>query len=191
MAVIYTQHMNARLTFGGQAQGSSLRMATVAPDLAVHDAPVRHGKPPKRCALLRSAPPPASQRSTAPCPLCSWVRGRTRARAHSGLCPDFSCKGILLFFLTAGGPFGVEPSVQAAGCIVTILGTLVIAFFWAYPQAVMACELALMMDSNGGGFLWVHRGWGPFLGWINGWNSVASSFVNLGECSSHGMLAGR
>jgi amino acid transporter len=88
--------------------------------------------------------------------------------------------GFLLFFLTAGGPFGIEPAVQAGGALVVIVGSLVTAFFWAFPQAILATELGLMMDSNGGGFLWVHRAWGPFIGWLNGWNAMASSFINLG-----------
>lgn len=44
----------------------------------------------------------------------------------------------------------------------------------------MALELGLMIDSNGGGFIWVHRAWGPFIGWVNGWNGMASSFINIG-----------
>lgn len=88
--------------------------------------------------------------------------------------------GLLLFFLTAGGPFGIEPAVQAGGALVVILGSLGIAFLWAFPQAILATELGLMMESNGGGFLWVHRAWGPFIGWLNGWNALASSFINLG-----------
>lgn len=58
--------------------------------------------------------------------------------------------GFLLFFLTAGGPFGIEPAVAAAGCLMALVGSTVIAIFWAFPQAVMATELALMIDSNGG-----------------------------------------
>lgn len=88
--------------------------------------------------------------------------------------------GFLLFFLTAGGPFGIEPSVYGAGCLMAIVGSTAIALFWAYPQAVLATELGLMIDSNGGGFVWVHRAWGPFVGWINGWNGMASSFINIG-----------
>lgn len=70
--------------------------------------------------------------------------------------------------------------MHAGGCLLAIVGSLIIAFLWAYPQAILATELGLMIDSNGGGFIWVHRAWGPFIGWLNGWNGMASSFINLG-----------
>jgi amino acid transporter len=47
-------------------------------------------------------------------------------------------------------------------------------------QAVLATELGLMVDTNGGGFIWVHRAWGPFVGWVNGWNGMLSSYINIG-----------
>lgn len=37
-----------------------------------------------------------------------------------------------------------------------------------------------MIDTNGGGFIWVHRAWGPFVGWVNGWNGMMSSYINIG-----------
>jgi amino acid transporter len=26
----------------------------------------------------------------------------------------------------------------------------------------------------------VHRAWGPFIGWVNGWNGMMSSYINIG-----------
>ncbi len=26
----------------------------------------------------------------------------------------------------------------------------------------------------------MHRAWGPFVGWVNGWNGMMSSFINIG-----------
>ena len=79
---------------------------------------------------------------------------------------------ILAFFMTTGGPNGIEEAVQAAGGLYTILGFIFFAIFYSLPQSLMTCELSLMIPGSGGYIQWVHRGLGPFYSFINSWNCV-------------------
>lgn len=40
-------------------------------------------------------------------------------------------------------------AVGAAGPLLTMIGSLVVVFFWSFPQALMGAELSLMMNVNG------------------------------------------
>jgi len=78
---------------------------------------------------------------------------------------------IITFFLTSGGPFGIEPTVGAAGlCCVhwpttvslmrnkgpfyALLGILLVPVLWSLPQALMAAELSMLIGENGGNVVW-------------------------------------
>uniref|UniRef100_A0A6B2L457 Amino acid permease/ SLC12A domain-containing protein n=1 Tax=Arcella intermedia TaxID=1963864 RepID=A0A6B2L457_9EUKA len=74
---------------------------------------------------------------------------------------------ILLYFWTCGGPFGVEPAVQAGGALLTWVCMVIAALCWSLPQAIMAAELSLMMDVNGGNIVWVKRAFGDFVAFVN------------------------
>jgi hypothetical protein len=86
----------------------------------------------------------------------------------------------LLYFWTSGGPFGIEPSVRAAGPLACVLGLALMAPVWALPQSLMSAELALAIDDNGGQFYWVLRAFGAFASWMNGWTMLLSNFVSTG-----------
>jgi uncharacterized membrane protein len=78
---------------------------------------------------------------------------------------DFNNRQTQLLICLAG----IEPAVGAAGCLMALVGSTVIAIFWAFPQvclllsvgnnflcgllykAVLATELGLMINTNGGG----------------------------------------
>eukprot|EP00697_Spironema_sp_BW2_P003111 gnl/Spiro4/14155_TR7609_c0_g1_i1.p1 gnl/Spiro4/14155_TR7609_c0_g1~~gnl/Spiro4/14155_TR7609_c0_g1_i1.p1 ORF type:complete len:426 (-),score=96.36 gnl/Spiro4/14155_TR7609_c0_g1_i1:177-1454(-) len=55
------------------------------------------------------------------------------------------------------------------------------ALVWCLPQALMAAELSLMMDVNGGNVVWVQRAFGDYLGFVNShaclWMSLASQSI--------------
>jgi amino acid transporter len=87
---------------------------------------------------------------------------------------------MLLYFWTCGGPFGFEPTVQAAGPLAALLGLPAIALFWATPQILMSAELSLAINDNGGQFQWPLRAFGPFLSWMNGYNLLVCSFISQG-----------
>ena len=43
---------------------------------------------------------------------------------------------FLIYFEVAGGPYGEEPAVKAAGPFLAILGFLIFPFVWSIPEAL-------------------------------------------------------
>ena len=86
---------------------------------------------------------------------------------------------IVSFAAVAGGPYGIEAAVGAAGALPVLVGSVVLAFAWSATQALVAAELSTMYPSNGGYITWVVRGCGPVLGFVNAANTITSSVCNL------------
>jgi len=84
----------------------------------------------------------------------------------------------MLFLLTSGGGYGLEPIVGAAGPRWALLAMLVVPWLWALPQALMASELATLIPEDGGYVLWVEAAMGPFTGFQQGWWSFVDSLVD-------------
>nr|CAB3495796.1 unnamed protein product [Digitaria exilis] len=83
----------------------------------------------------------------------------------------------LIFFEVAGGPYGAEPAVQAAGPLLALIAFLVFPFFWAVPESLVTAELSTAMPGNGGYVVWVDRAFGPFAGSLMGtWKYVWGAF---------------
>uniref|UniRef100_A0A7S0RF09 Amino acid permease/ SLC12A domain-containing protein n=1 Tax=Pyramimonas obovata TaxID=1411642 RepID=A0A7S0RF09_9CHLO len=78
----------------------------------------------------------------------------------------------LTFASVAGGPYGFEESVGAGGAYLTVVGILLMPFFWSVPSAMMTAELATMMPENGGHILWVDRAFGPFWSFLNSYATL-------------------
>jgi len=88
---------------------------------------------------------------------------------------------IILFFNASGGPFGVEPSLKAAGNLYAIIGFAVMPFLWSLPEAIMTYELSSMYPCASGGVRWAEEAFGEawgllvgYLGWISGVTNNAS-----------------
>lgn len=82
---------------------------------------------------------------------------------------------VLIFYTVSGGPFGIEPSIRAAGNFYCILGFLVFPFVWAVPEALMTAELGAAFQDASGGVAWVEHAFGEsmggicgYLGWVSG-----------------------
>ena len=83
------------------------------------------------------------------------------------------------FFAVCGGDYGLEDTVGAAGPAVTLLGLLLLPWFWSLPIALMTAELSAMIPETGGYVVWVHRAFGPFWAHQNAlWNLVSNLFDN-------------
>eukprot|EP00474_Spongospora_subterranea_P011189 CRZ11647.1 hypothetical protein [Spongospora subterranea] len=85
---------------------------------------------------------------------------------------------FLVFFLTCGGPFGLEPAVNAGGAGLTLIGLIALPFVWTIPQALMTAELAAMIPENGGSLIWVFRGLGQILGVVNAINVLVAGTID-------------
>nr|GLL32563.1 probable polyamine transporter At3g13620 [Ipomoea trifida] len=86
---------------------------------------------------------------------------------------------FLIYFEVAGGPYGEELAVGAAGPLFAILGFLVFPFIWSMPEALVTAELATTFPGNGGFVIWAHKAFGPFWGSLMGSWKLLSGVINL------------
>ncbi|XP_047319482.1 probable polyamine transporter At3g13620 [Impatiens glandulifera] len=86
---------------------------------------------------------------------------------------------FLIYFEVAGGPYGEEPAVQAAGPFYAILGFLLFPFIWSAPEALITAELSTAFPGNGGFVIWADRAFGPFVGNLMGWWKLFCGVINV------------
>ncbi|GJD08366.1 Probable polyamine transporter [Galdieria sulphuraria] len=84
----------------------------------------------------------------------------------------------LMYLVTAGGGYGLEPVVQAAGPLPALIGLLVVPWIWSAPQALMTAELSTLYPRDGGFVLWVEEAFGNFWGFQVGWWNFFGSLVD-------------
>ena len=75
----------------------------------------------------------------------------------------------------SGGPFGIEPSIRAAGNFYAILGFLIFPLIWSVPEAVVTAELGAAFQDPSAGVAWVEEAFGEkmaylcgYLAWVSG-----------------------
>jgi amino acid transporter len=61
---------------------------------------------------------------------------------------------FLIYFEVAGGPYGAELAVRAAGPLFPLLVFLVFPFAWGVLESLVTAELAAALPGNGGFVLW-------------------------------------
>ncbi|PSS14505.1 Polyamine transporter like [Actinidia chinensis var. chinensis] len=86
---------------------------------------------------------------------------------------------FLIYFEVAGGPYGEEPAVKAAGPLWAILGFLIFPFIWSVPEALITAELATAFPGNGGFVIWAAAAFGPFWGSLMGTWKFLSGVINI------------
>ncbi|KAG6401282.1 hypothetical protein SASPL_138133 [Salvia splendens] len=86
---------------------------------------------------------------------------------------------FLIYFEVAGGPYGEEPAVKAAGPLFAILGFLIFPFIWSIPEALITAELSTAFPGNGGFVIWADRAFGPFFGSLMGSWKFLSGVINI------------
>lgn len=86
---------------------------------------------------------------------------------------------FLIYFEVAGGPYGEEPAVQAAGPLLAIIGFVVFPFIWSVPEALITAELSTAFPGNGGFVIWAERAFGPFWGSLMGTWKLLSGVINI------------
>ena len=86
---------------------------------------------------------------------------------------------FLIYFEVAGGPYGEEPAVQAAGTLLAIIGFMVFPFIWSVPEALVTAELSTAYPGNGGFVIWADRAFGPFWGSLMGTWKFLSGVINV------------
>ncbi|PHU29379.1 hypothetical protein BC332_01472 [Capsicum chinense] len=86
---------------------------------------------------------------------------------------------FLIYFEVAGGPYGEEPAVKAAGPLLAILGFLVFPFIWSVPEAIITAELSTTFPGNGGFVIWADKAFGPFSGSLMGTWKFLTGVINI------------
>ena len=83
------------------------------------------------------------------------------------------------YFMVAGGPQGLEDIVHKTGYSATLLILVITPLLWSVPAALMVSELATAIPEEGGFYVWVRRGLGPFMGYQESWLSLAGSIFEM------------
>ena len=83
------------------------------------------------------------------------------------------------YMMVAGGPFGLEDIVQHAGYHGSIIILLVTPLIWSLPTALMVSELSSAIPEEGGFYVWVRRGLGPFWGFQEAWLTLVASVFEM------------
>ncbi|KAK4792521.1 hypothetical protein SAY86_022956 [Trapa natans] len=86
---------------------------------------------------------------------------------------------FLIYFEVAGGPYGEEPAVMAAGPLIALIGFLVFPFIWSVPEAMMTAELSTTFPGDGGFVVWAEQAFGPFFGSLMGTWKILSGIINI------------
>jgi amino acid transporter len=83
------------------------------------------------------------------------------------------------YFMVSGGPYGIEDILGGAGYARAILILLTLPLLWSLPTALMIGELAAAIPAEGGFYVWVRRGLGPFWGYQESWLSLTASVFDM------------
>jgi amino acid transporter len=89
----------------------------------------------------------------------------------------------VIFFITCGGPFGLEGLIGTVGPGWAIVLIVVTPLIWSLPMALMVAELATLMPEEGGYYVWVRESLGPFWGVQEAWWTISYSIVLLASFS--------
>src|SRR5438309_8362954 len=82
--------------------------------------------------------------------------------------------------MVAGGPYGLEDLIGKAGYRATLVILLLTPLLWSIPTALMVSELAAALPCEGGFYVWVRRGLGPFWGFQESWLALTGSVFEMG-----------
>jgi amino acid transporter len=83
------------------------------------------------------------------------------------------------YFVVAGGPYGLEDIIQKTGYSAALLILVLTPLLWSVPSAMMVSELATAIPEEGGFYVWVRRGLGPFWGYQETWLTLAGSVFEM------------
>lgn len=85
----------------------------------------------------------------------------------------------LIYFTVSGGSFGIEPLIGYAGPGLAILLIVLTPLIFSLPNLLIVQELQTMMPVQGGYYHWVKRAFGPFAGFIAGWNNWVVAWLDV------------
>lgn len=106
----------------------------------------------------------------------SFVKAETKKlKRELTLLPLFG----LLYFTVCGGSFGIEPLIGYSGPGLALLLIAITPLVFSLPNVLMVRELNSMMPVEGGYYHWVKQAFGPFAGFLAGWNNWVVSWLDV------------
>src|SRR5512134_1504889 len=85
----------------------------------------------------------------------------------------------LIYFTVSGGSFGIEPLVGYAGPGLALLLIALTPILFSLPNMLIVRELQTMMPAQGAYYHWIKRAFGPFAGFLAGWNNWVVSWLDV------------
>jgi amino acid transporter len=85
----------------------------------------------------------------------------------------------LIYFTVCGGSFGVEPLIGYSGPGLALLLIGLTPLIFSLPNVLMVRELNSLMPVEGGYYHWVKQAFGPFAGFMAGWNNWVVSWLDV------------
>jgi amino acid transporter len=85
----------------------------------------------------------------------------------------------LIYFTVSGGSFGIEPLVGYAGPGLALLLIVLTPILFSLPNMLIVRELQTMMPAQGAYYHWIKRAFGPFAGFLAGWNNWVVSWLDV------------
>jgi amino acid transporter len=92
---------------------------------------------------------------------------------------------FICFVFTAGGPVGLESTVQGGGPLFALLAIVLVPVFHVLPSIGIVTELAGMMPTNHGSVRWITRAFGPRVGFVN---SMLYAVINMIDLAIYPVL---
>jgi len=83
------------------------------------------------------------------------------------------------YFMVAGGPYGLEDLIGKTGYALALVILVVTPLLWSLPTALMVSELSTALPEEGGFYVWVRRGMGPFWGFQESWLTLTGSVFEM------------
>src|SRR5512136_1251614 len=85
----------------------------------------------------------------------------------------------LIYFTVSGGSFGIEPLIGYSGPGLALLLIALTPIIFSLPNLLIVQELQTMMPAQGGYYHWIKRAFGPFAGFLAGWNNWVVSWLDV------------
>jgi amino acid transporter len=85
----------------------------------------------------------------------------------------------LIYFTVSGGSFGIEGLVGWSGPGLALLLIAITPLIFSLPNVLMVRELNSLMPVEGGYYHWVKKAFGPFAGFMAGWNNWVVTWLDV------------
>jgi len=85
----------------------------------------------------------------------------------------------LIYFTVSGGSFGIEGLIGWSGPGLALLLIALTPLIFSLPNVLMVRELNSMMPAEGGYYHWVKKAFGPFAGFMAGWNNWVVTWLDV------------